>query len=164
MLKKGIWASRNKVVDSDEKENKMQVNTGMNSNKRSDEKEAAQIKTTVEDDEDSKSNSYNDLGSNDVVSGFLYDKLQKEVINLRKSCEIKESSLQTKEEEIKVLVTATPTALPLVTLELKIRNILLFSDAHKESRCTDKGYGNRVEENEKGSSCQRQGGCFNKIR
>lgn len=155
LLKKGIWASLNKVVDSDEKENKMQVNASINSNKRSDEREAAQIKTAVEDDEDSKSNSYNgnDLGTNDVVSGFLYDKLQKEVINLRKSCEIKESSLQTKEEEIKVLVIAMPTTLRLIILELKIGNMLLFSDAHKESRCTDKGYGNRVEENEKGSSC-----------
>jgi len=153
MLKKGIWASRNKVVDSDEKENKMQVNAGINSNKRSDEREAAQIKTTVEDDEDSKSNNCNELGTNDVVSGFLYDKLQKEVINLRKFCEIKESSLQTKEEEIKVLVIAMPTTQPLIILELKMRNMLLFSDAHKESGCTDKSYGNRVEENEKGSSC-----------
>ncbi|KAL9320741.1 hypothetical protein ACSQ67_012580 [Phaseolus vulgaris] len=119
MLKKGIWASRNKVVDSDEKENKMQVNTGINSNKRSDEREAAQTKTTVEDDEDSKSNSCNDLGSNDVVSGFLYDKLQKEVINLRKSCEIKESSLQTKEEEIKMLTKKVDALTKAMEIEWK---------------------------------------------
>ena len=113
----------------------MQVNAGMNLNKCNDKKEAAEIKTSVDVDDDSKSNSCNDLGSNDVVSGFLYDRLQKEVINLRKSCEIKESNLYTKDEEIKVLVTAmiTSSQLPLVTLELKIRNMLFFSDAHKES-------------------------------
>ncbi|XP_027931388.1 microtubule-associated protein 70-5 [Vigna unguiculata] len=119
MLKKGIWASRNKVVDSDEKENKMQVNAGINSNKRSDEREAAQIKTTVEDDEDSKSNNCNELGTNDVVSGFLYDKLQKEVINLRKFCEIKESSLQTKEEEIKMLTKKVDALTKAMEIEWK---------------------------------------------
>ncbi|XP_014517654.1 microtubule-associated protein 70-5 [Vigna radiata var. radiata] len=121
LLKKGIWASLNKVVDSDEKENKMQVNASINSNKRSDEREAAQIKTAVEDDEDSKSNSYNgnDLGTNDVVSGFLYDKLQKEVINLRKSCEIKESSLQTKEEEIKMLTKKVDALTKAMEIEWK---------------------------------------------
>ncbi|CAJ1962682.1 unnamed protein product [Sphenostylis stenocarpa] len=119
ILKKGIWASRNKVVDSDEKENKMQVNTGMNSNKRSDEREAAQIKTIVEVDEDSKSNSCNDLGSNDVVSGFLYDRLQKEVINLRKSYEIKESSLQTKDEEIKMLTKKVDALTKAMEIEWK---------------------------------------------
>ncbi|KAL5097534.1 hypothetical protein RYX36_001861 [Vicia faba] len=90
VFKKGIWASRNKFSDGGEKENEMQVNTGI-------------VKTSVNVDEDSKSNSCNDLGSNDVVSGFLYDKLQKEVINLRKSCETKDTSLNTKDEEIKML-------------------------------------------------------------
>ncbi|KAK7331139.1 hypothetical protein VNO77_25355 [Canavalia gladiata] len=96
--------SRNKVADSGEKENEMQGNTGMNSNKYNDEREAAEIKISVHVDEDSKSNSCNDFGSNDVVSGFLYDRLQKEVINLRKSCEIKDSSLHTKDDEIKMLM------------------------------------------------------------
>ncbi|CAK8531274.1 unnamed protein product [Lathyrus sativus] len=90
VFKNGIWASRNKFSDSGEKENEMQMNKGS-------------VKTSVDVDEDLKSNSCNDLGSNDVVSGFLYDKLQKEVINLRKSCETKDSSLNTKDEEIKML-------------------------------------------------------------
>ncbi|XP_061344366.1 microtubule-associated protein 70-5 [Gastrolobium bilobum] len=96
-----IWASRNKVADSGEKENEKQGNPGMSLNKCNDEREAAEIKTSV--DVDSKSSSSNDLGSNDMISGFLYDKLQKEVINLRKFCEIKDSSLHTKDEEIKML-------------------------------------------------------------
>ncbi|KAK2394323.1 microtubule-associated protein 70-5 [Trifolium repens] len=103
VLKKGIWASRNKFSDSGEKENEMQVNTGMNLNKCDGEREAGNVKTSVDVDEDSKSNSCNDFGSNDVVSGFLYDKLQKEVINLRKSCETKDSNILTKDDEIKML-------------------------------------------------------------
>lgn len=39
-----------------------------------------------------------------MVSGFLYDRLQKEVINLRKFCEAKDSSLNAKDEEIKMLM------------------------------------------------------------
>nr|KYP52142.1 hypothetical protein KK1_026056 [Cajanus cajan] len=66
--------------------------------------EAAEIKTTVIMDEDPESKKTNSSGRDDVVSGFLYDKLQKEVINLRKSCEIKDSSLQAKDEEIKMLI------------------------------------------------------------
>ncbi|MED6214451.1 hypothetical protein PIB30_103244, partial [Stylosanthes scabra] len=95
VLKKGIWASRSKVADSSEKENKMQLNTEMNLDS-----------CNIKPDEDSKS-------KDDMVSGFLYDRLQKEVINLRKFCEVKESNLQTKDEEIKVLVTAMP---PIPTL------------------------------------------------
>lgn len=92
MLKKGIWASRNKFADSGEKENEMLVNTSIDLNKCDGEREAAEIKNSV--------------GVDDVVSGFLYDRLQKEVINLRKTCETKESNLHTKDEEIKVLVIA----------------------------------------------------------
>ncbi|KAK4259136.1 hypothetical protein QN277_005502 [Acacia crassicarpa] len=104
MLKKGIWASRSKVADSGEKENIVQMNTQVNLNRfTDDEREAAQIESSINTDEDSKSKTSNDLGSNDVVSGFLYDRLQKEVINLRKYCEVKDSSLQTKDDEIKLL-------------------------------------------------------------
>ncbi|KAJ1427121.1 Microtubule-associated protein 70 [Sesbania bispinosa] len=104
MLKKGIWASRSKVADNGEKENEIQVNTDMNSNRFNDEREATEIKNTLDLDEDSESKKPNDSGSADVVSGFLYDRLQKEVINLRKSCEIKDSSLQARDEEIKMLM------------------------------------------------------------
>ncbi|KAI9123908.1 hypothetical protein K1719_005208 [Acacia pycnantha] len=104
MLKKGIWASRSKVADSGEKENMVQVNTQVNLNRLTDdEREAAQIESNINTDEDSKSKTSNDLGNNDVVSGFLYDRLQKEVINLRKYCEVKDSSLQAKDDEIKML-------------------------------------------------------------
>lgn len=106
MLTKGIWASRSKVADNGEKENEMQVKTDMTLNRYTDESEATEIKTIVNLDEDAESKKPNGSSRDDVVSGFLYDKLQKEVINLRKSCEIKDSSLLAKDEEIKVIVTS----------------------------------------------------------
>ncbi|MED6197545.1 hypothetical protein PIB30_057408 [Stylosanthes scabra] len=96
VLKKGIWPSRSKVADSSEKENEMQLNTEMNSDICNNKRVAADIKSNIKPDEDSNS-------KDDMVSGFLYDRLQKEVISLRKFCEVKESSLQTKDEEIKML-------------------------------------------------------------
>ncbi|KAL2339274.1 hypothetical protein Fmac_013720 [Flemingia macrophylla] len=104
MLKKGIWASRSKVADNGEKENEMRVNTDMTLNRCNEEIETDEIKTTVNMDEEPESKKTNGSGRDDVVSGFLYDKLQKEVINLRKSCESKDSSLQAKDEEIKMLI------------------------------------------------------------
>jgi hypothetical protein len=99
MLKKGIWTSRSKVADiTGEKENEMQVNTDINLND-------INVKTVDDEDEDFQSKKPNDSGSDDVVSGFLYDRLQKDVIKLRKSCETKDGSLQAKDEEIKVIVT-----------------------------------------------------------
>ncbi|OIV96058.1 hypothetical protein TanjilG_27162 [Lupinus angustifolius] len=97
--KKGIWSSRKKVVDTGEKENEMEVSAGMNLSMCNDEREIADIKTNIDVNEDSKFKN----SSNDMVSGFLYDKLQKIVIQLKKSCEIKDNSLQAKDEEIKVL-------------------------------------------------------------
>ncbi|XP_073220089.1 microtubule-associated protein 70-5-like isoform X2 [Cicer arietinum] len=104
MLKKGMWVSRRKVADSGEKENEMQVNTDMHLNNFNDGREAAEIKIIVDVDEDLQSKKPNDSGSDDVVSSFLYDRLQKEVINLRISCENKDSSLHAKDEEIKLLM------------------------------------------------------------
>ncbi|XP_054777424.1 microtubule-associated protein 70-5-like isoform X2 [Prosopis cineraria] len=103
VLKKGIWASRSKIADSDEKENMVRANTQVDLNRCTDEREAAQIEPSINTDERSKSKKNNDMGSNDVVSGFLYDRLQKEVISLRKYCEVKDSNLQAKDDEIKIL-------------------------------------------------------------
>ncbi|KAK2412934.1 microtubule-associated protein 70-2 [Trifolium repens] len=98
MLKKGTWTSRSKVADiTGEKENEMQVNTDINTNN-------IDVKTIDDEDEDFQSKKPNDSGSDDVVSGFLYDRLQKDVIKLRKSCETKDGSLQAKDEEIKMLM------------------------------------------------------------
>ncbi|XP_057757282.1 microtubule-associated protein 70-5 [Arachis stenosperma] len=102
VLKKGIWA-RSKVGDSSEKENEMQVNnTGMNLDSCNNEREADDSKT-----------------KDDMVSGFLYDRLQKEVISLRKFCGVKESSLQTKDEEIKMLTKKVDALTKAMEVECK---------------------------------------------
>lgn len=114
MLKKGIWASRSKVADNGEKENEMHVNnTDIILNRCNDERETAEIKTTANmDEQESESKKPDGSGRDDMVSGFLYDKLQKEFINLRKSCEVKDNNLQAKDEEIKVIVTTIPHSIP----------------------------------------------------
>lgn len=79
--------------------NEIHVNTDMCLNHFIDESEATEIENIVDlDEEDFQSKKPND-------SGFLYDRLQKEVIKPRKSCEAKDSSMQDKDEEVKVIVT-----------------------------------------------------------
>ncbi|KAJ7946433.1 Microtubule-associated protein 70 [Quillaja saponaria] len=105
MLNKGIWASRSKVVDNGEKENEMHSNSYMCVNKHNDEKVVEETKTKGSLNEESRDKSSNISSiTDDTVSGFLYDRLQKEVISMRKYCEIKENTLHAKDEEIKILM------------------------------------------------------------
>ncbi|GFY91639.1 microtubule-associated proteins 70-5 [Actinidia rufa] len=63
------------------------------------------IKTKSEGNEESQKKGDN---SDDTVSGFLYDRLQKEVIAMRRFCEVKDSTLTAKDEEIKVKYHQVP--------------------------------------------------------
>ncbi|RYR20492.1 hypothetical protein Ahy_B03g065649 [Arachis hypogaea] len=67
----------------------------------------------------SNASNSNDFGTQEVVSGFLYDKLQKEVVNLRKSCEVEDSNLQAKHEEIKMLTMKGDGLMEAMEVELK---------------------------------------------
>ncbi|GJV24548.1 microtubule-associated protein 70-5 [Tanacetum coccineum] len=108
-LRKSLWASRSKVADGDEKENNERILEnagGMNLDKFKDDRTTAlmgreTVRVGSEERQDKGVGSFTD---DDVVSGFLYDRLQKEVISLRKFCEMKESSLNAKEDENKVLM------------------------------------------------------------
>ncbi|XP_031273494.1 microtubule-associated protein 70-5 [Pistacia vera] len=110
MLRKSMWPSRSKVVDSSGKENtevKGNTNTNFDKFKDDDTTVPAEVRNRtggggLEDSQNNKGNGNPDC--EDMVSGFLYDRLQKEVINLRKFCEAKESSLNAKDEEIKMLM------------------------------------------------------------
>ncbi|KAA3490651.1 microtubule-associated protein 70-5-like isoform X2 [Gossypium australe] len=105
MVRKKLWASRCKVADSNEKENaEMKVNGDSNIRKDGDTKDSAEIKSNGGSNEQTGNRGIADSNAEDMVSGFLYDRLQKEVINLRKLCEAKDSSLNTKDEEIKMLM------------------------------------------------------------
>ncbi|PHT99524.1 hypothetical protein BC332_29312 [Capsicum chinense] len=110
LVKKSLWASRNKVVDNAEKENaeiKENSNGHIYSKKMTD---TQKIKDRADEHKDNKNNSgSSDSNDNDMVSGFLYDRLQKEVLCLRKFCETKESALNAKDEEIKMLMKKIET-------------------------------------------------------
>ncbi|PSS10436.1 Microtubule-associated protein like [Actinidia chinensis var. chinensis] len=117
--RKSLWASRSKVVDSGEKENKeMNGNTIKTFDKLKDNETAipGDIKTKSEGTEESQNKGGN---SDDKVSGFLYDRLQKEVIALRRFCEVKDSNLHAKDEEIKVLVKKVDTLTKAIEVEAK---------------------------------------------
>ncbi|MFS8025931.1 putative microtubule-associated protein [Helianthus anomalus] len=93
LVRQGLWASRSKVVDRDEKENNEMIVENTSA-----------LKFDKFKDEDRKTTKSFAGDGDDVVSGFLYDKLQKEVISLRKFCEMKDTSLNAKDEENKVLM------------------------------------------------------------
>ncbi|EXB29540.1 hypothetical protein L484_010598 [Morus notabilis] len=97
LLKKGLWTSRNKIADIAEKEN---TDTKTNTN-NSDTIVSGELKSKGSaGDTEAATNS----DGEDMVSGFLYDRLQKEVISLRKFCEAKENDLSAKDQEIKNLM------------------------------------------------------------
>ncbi|KAJ6300908.1 hypothetical protein OIU76_021666 [Salix suchowensis] len=107
MLEKGIWGSRNKVIDISGKEiEEVKTNAGscIDIHRIDDTTNSTETMNKVGGNEDlpDKGRTYSD--SEDVVSGFLYDRLQKAVINLQKSCETKESSLNAKDQEIQMLM------------------------------------------------------------
>ncbi|XP_038882408.1 microtubule-associated protein 70-5 isoform X3 [Benincasa hispida] len=99
VIKKSMWASgRSRVVDIGEKEgNEMKGNK---------ENRDATITVSKEtnDGEELHNKEPSNLENEDTVSGFLYDKIQKEIINLRKLCEVKDGNLNAKDEEIKMLM------------------------------------------------------------
>ena len=104
MLTKSLWASRTKVVDSGEKEN-TERNANTDNNKNDDKTVTAEIKIKDIANEDSPNKISVKCESEDLVSGFLYDRLQKEVINLRRHCEVKNNDMNAKEQEVKVLIS-----------------------------------------------------------
>ncbi|KAJ6747767.1 MICROTUBULE-ASSOCIATED PROTEIN 70-5 [Salix koriyanagi] len=107
LLRKGMWMSRSKVVDSGGKENaevKTNTDSYIDKHKSNDAAVSAETNSKVGGNEDLQSKGGTISSSEDVVSGFLYDRLQKEVINLRKYCETKECSLNAKDQEIQMLM------------------------------------------------------------
>ncbi|XP_060186677.1 microtubule-associated protein 70-5-like [Lycium barbarum] len=123
LVKKSLWTSRNKNVESAGKENaEMKENSivDINSNEIT---EAHKIKNRGDDQEENKTNGCSQSDNDDTVSGFLYDRLQKEVICLRKFCETKESALNTKDEEIKKLMKKIETLSKAIEVEARKRKV-----------------------------------------
>ncbi|XP_052202540.1 microtubule-associated protein 70-5 [Diospyros lotus] len=119
LLRKSLWASRSKVVDGAGKENKeMNENTLADASNLKDNETAVsgEVETKSEGNGDSHNKGSN---CNDLVSGFLYDRLQKDVITLRKFCEVKDNTLTAKDEEIKTLTKKVETLTKSIEVETK---------------------------------------------
>ncbi|KAG8385865.1 hypothetical protein BUALT_Bualt03G0089600 [Buddleja alternifolia] len=122
LLKKSLWAPRKKVVDSSGKEN-----AEMNKNARDDHdlcnseeiREMGNVKGVTGSNKEMKSLEIASVECDDMVSGFLYDRLQKEVINLRKSCDTKDYTLNSKDDEIKMLMKKIETLNRAIEVESK---------------------------------------------
>ncbi|KAL8099978.1 microtubule-associated protein 70-5-like [Apium graveolens] len=121
LVRKGLWSSRSKVgnIDDLERAKMGRENNDMNIDKikenGSEVLDNVEPYVCVKEDPESITglNPYKD----DIVSGFLYDKLQKEVICLRKSCEKKDDNLNAKNEEIKVLMKKVDTLVRALEVE-----------------------------------------------
>ncbi|KAF2542714.1 hypothetical protein F2Q68_00030423 [Brassica cretica] len=74
--------------------------------------------TNVDEEEEEQRKAEED-GNEDMVSGFLYDRLQKEVISLRKICESKEGTINAKNEEIKMLLKKVDALTKAIEVETK---------------------------------------------
>ncbi|TXG69765.1 hypothetical protein EZV62_004700 [Acer yangbiense] len=119
LLRKGMWASRSKVVDSTTGKENTEVKANMDTatyvNKCMDDDT-----TTVSTEAKNKSGfNVNPDGGEDIVSGFLYDRLQKEVISLRKLCETKDGGLNAKDQEIKMLMKKVDALTKAIEVESK---------------------------------------------
>ncbi|XP_022880320.1 microtubule-associated protein 70-5-like [Olea europaea var. sylvestris] len=121
LQKKSLWASRNKFIDSEKENAEMNKNTTVNLEKLNSSEigDLENSKCIVGSNGETKNVDSTNSNSKDVVSGFLYDRLQKEVINLRKYCEFRESSLNAKDEEIKMLAKKVETLLRAMQIESK---------------------------------------------
>ncbi|ERN17745.1 microtubule-associated protein 70-5 isoform X2 [Amborella trichopoda] len=120
LVKKNLWAPRNKLVDDVGKENsERKEDVGL--------EEFASVGPEVSKDFSAEAHSMQstpekddlNVDCEDIVSGFLYDKLQKEVLNLRKSSQEKDGLLTAKDEEIKMLVKKIDTLTKAMETELK---------------------------------------------
>ncbi|XP_057537058.1 microtubule-associated protein 70-5 [Amaranthus tricolor] len=106
--KKSLWASKTISTDRSGKENsELIAYPDMNS------EVSKEISSAAEAD------MKNGARSEDVVSGFLYDQLQKEVINLRKRCQAKDDVLNAKEEENKTLLKKVDTLTKAIDVEAR---------------------------------------------
>lgn len=121
MLRKSLWASRSKVADIGGKENtEMKSNTDMHIDKfNNDTAVSADAKIKGGAKEETQNVGSAGFDSEDMVSAFLYDRLQREVINLRKSCEVKNNTLTAKDDEIKMLMRKVDALSKAIEVESK---------------------------------------------
>ncbi|KDP32904.1 hypothetical protein JCGZ_13685 [Jatropha curcas] len=113
-LRNSLWASRSKIINGSGKENaELKANTDANIEKHKND-HMIEMKNKGSGNEE-----LHNSESEDVISGFLYDRLQKEVLNLRKSCETKDSDLNAKDQEIQLLIKKVEALTKAIEVESK---------------------------------------------
>lgn len=141
LVRKGLWSSRNKVGNMDDLE-RGKMGRGNNDKIKENGSEVLDnIEPYVCGKEDPESITGLNPHKDDSVSGFLYDKLQKEVICLRKSCEKKDDYLNAKEEEIKVLMKKVDTLVR--ALEVESRKMKREAAAREKNSAANMVDGNK---------------------
>uniref|UniRef100_A0A7N0UD18 Microtubule-associated protein 70-5 n=1 Tax=Kalanchoe fedtschenkoi TaxID=63787 RepID=A0A7N0UD18_KALFE len=106
LVMRNLWATRCKVADPDTPPKEaVEEKTVIQPSKSTEEvvSASADIEAKKGENQEAETNGNGRPDGEDMVSGFLYDRLQKEVINLRKLFEAKECELNSKDEEIKNL-------------------------------------------------------------
>ncbi|CAN0908759.1 Microtubule-associated protein 70-5 [Linum grandiflorum] len=101
-VRKSLWAARSRVVDTDSMGKP-------NAEKKSKDANNTEIDRVETMNQAAENGEVQERGTmkpeaEDFVSGFLYDQLQKEVINLRKACEAKDNCLNAKDQQIQMLM------------------------------------------------------------
>ncbi|CAK9320856.1 unnamed protein product [Citrullus colocynthis] len=153
VMMKSMWASgRSRVVDIDEKEG-----NEMRGDKENRDATITASKETS-DGEGLHDKETSNLENEDTVSGFLYDKIQKEVINLRKLCEVKDGNLNAKDEEIKMLMKKVDALTKAMEVESKK---MKREAAVKEKEAAAAAAAGKLEEkkNTRALYTKRQGGA-----
>ena len=105
LVRKNLWAPRSKFFDDRGKENtegKVNSNGHIHAISPAKADVTEEVKANGHHDIISRTNGNIEDGGEDLVAGFLYDRLQKEVINSRKLIERKDGALIARDDEIKV--------------------------------------------------------------
>ncbi|KAL1559988.1 microtubule-associated protein 70-5-like isoform X1 [Salvia divinorum] len=119
LSKKSLWASRNKVTGNSGKENAGTNKNAMVNDKIQNKDEVTEMGNTTGITGNNNDMKGLEIDGEDMVSGVLYDRLQKEVIHLRKSSDLKDMTLHSKDEEIKLLMKKVETLARAIEVESK---------------------------------------------
>ncbi|CAN1135784.1 Microtubule-associated protein 70-5 [Linum perenne] len=86
-----------------------------------------------------------------MISGFLYDKLQKEVITLRKTCEVKDNCLNAKDQQIQMLMRKVDS----LTKSIEVESRKLKREAAASVAREKESGSAKLDQSRKTTTCRR---------
>ncbi|MQM16010.1 hypothetical protein Taro_048963 [Colocasia esculenta] len=114
-------------------------------NKSSDATRETETQNSWKDNSEEKPTDFPSLESEDMVSGMLYDMLQKEVVTLRKACHEKDQSLKDKDDAIEMLAKKVDTLTKAMEVEAKkMRREVAAMEKEVAAMRVDKEHENRT--------------------